>query len=191
MEKECLATVRKGYDKGEAGKRGIDMIVKAFATTVNLMDETSEDVLGDIFQGAITYGEAGQFFTPPSATSVMAQLIAGGEHIVDRKTVCDPACGSGRCLLAIAKVNPHWEFTGQDVDHRCVQMTAINLGLHNLFGYAVWQNSLSLDVYRVYRTGLNSSGGVICEIPVEQSPFNYQSPDIFDCSIPKPDVDQV
>jgi len=43
------------------------------------------------------------------------------------KMVCDPACGSGRQLLAVSKHQPHWEFTGQDVDHRATQMTAITL----------------------------------------------------------------
>ena len=25
-----------------------------------------------------------------------------------KRTVCDPACGSGRMLLAVAEINPHW-----------------------------------------------------------------------------------
>ena len=174
MEDEYLAAVRKGYNKGKQGKRGIDIVGKAARLLVNVMNDTEKDVLGDIFQGGITYGENGQFFTPEPLVEMMAALTVGDDDGKESKTVCDPVCGSGRFLLAIGKKYPHWEFTGQDVDHRCVQMTAIGLGLRGLFGYAVWQDTLRLEVHRVYRIGPNLHGGVIREIPVEQSPFNYK-----------------
>ncbi len=173
MEEEYLATVRKGYDRGEEGKRGIDHVVKAFAVLVNAMDDTKQDVLGDLFTGAITYGERGQFFTPEAVAQVMAELTVTPDESEETRTVNDPTCGSGRFLLSVAKKHPNWEFVGQDVDHRCAQMTAINLGLNGLRGWAVWQNTLSLECFRVYRVGFNSAGGVIREVPVEKSPFNY------------------
>lgn len=173
MEEEYLAAVAKGYANGKKGKRGIDQIVIAFAKLVEAMEKTGQDILGDIFQGGITYGEAGQYFTPEPLTMLMANLIIGDDD-AEHKTVCDPACGSGRFLLAIGKEHPTWEFTGQDADHSCVQMTAINMGLRNLFGYAVWQNTLTLEVYRVYKIGFNLTGGVIREIPIEGSPFDYE-----------------
>lgn len=174
MEEEYLATVRKGYDQGEQGKRGIDQIAIAFAKLVEAMDETKQDVLGDLFTGGISYGERGQFFTPDSVVRLMAELTAPPETEEGPKTVNDPACGSGRTLLAIGRDHPDWEFVGQDVDHRCAQMTAINLGLNGLRGWAVWQNTLSLECHRVYRVGLGlTNAGVIGEVPVEQSPFNY------------------
>lgn len=173
MEEEYLKTVAKGYGKGKEGKRGIDAVVRGFARLVVLMEETGQDVLGDVFTGGITYGEAGQYFTPETITDLMAELMVEEGDAKERKSVCDPACGSGRFLLAIAKKHPNWDFTGQDVDHRCVQMAAINLGLRGLFGWAVWQNSLTLEVFRVYKIGFHLRGGVIKEVPVEQSPFNY------------------
>ena len=81
-----------------------------------------------------------------------------------------PAGGSGRFLLSCAEKHPHWDFVGVDVDHRCAQMTAINLGLRNLYGYAVWGNSLTLENHRAYRTGFNIHGGVIREEPIELCP---------------------
>lgn len=214
MEEEYLATVHKGYEKGSKGKRGIDSMTTAFAEMVNVMKDGFVDVLGDIFQGGITYGEAGQFFTPTAITDLMASLVTPDHvprHLKDSqvaatssptqskrqvseadcanesnglqakpesppkelKTVCDPSCGSGRILLSIAKEHPNWEFTGQDVDHRCAKMTAINLGLHGLNGWAVWQNSLTLETFRVYKTGFNLHGGVIKDVPMAASPFNY------------------
>ncbi len=173
MEEEYLKTIDKGYAKGEKGRRGIDAVVSGFGQLVIAMEETGKDILGDIFQGAITYGEGGQYFTPEALASLMADLVVG-EDDGKRKSVCDPACGSGRFLLSIGKDHPDWEFSGQDVDHRCTQMTAINMGLRAMFGYAVWQNTLTLEVHRVYKIGLNLNGGVIREIPIEQSPFDYQ-----------------
>lgn len=166
------ASVR--YGKGKNGKRGIDTIVRAFAELVNAMGETGEDVLGDVFTGAITYGERGQFFTPDPVCDLMGAMSVPEEPTGESKTVCDPACGSGRMLLSVGKKQPHWEYTGQDVDHRATQMTAINLGLNGLRGWAVWQNTLTLECHRVYQIDFNLSGGVIREVPVERSPFNYR-----------------
>lgn len=175
MEDEYLTTVAKGYGKGEEGRRGIDTIIKAFAELVVAMDDTKQDVLGDIFTGAITYGERGQFFTPDSVCDLMGAMTVPTVPTAEPQSICDPACGSGRMLLSVGKIQPHWEFTGQDVDHRAAQMTAINLGLNGLRGWAVWQNTLTLKCHRVYKIGFNLAGGVIREVPVERSPFHYQS----------------
>lgn len=190
MEEEYLTTIAKGYDKGGQGRRGIDHIVQAFAHLVDAMETTQQDVLGDIFTGAVTYAEKGQFFTPDPITELMAALTTSGDAEAGPKSVNDPACGSGRFLLAFARRHPNWEFTGQDVDHRCAQMTAINLGLNGLRGWAVWKNSLSLECFRVYKIGWNLTGGVIREVPVDQSPFHHavvpQSPE----PTTKPDNDR-
>lgn len=190
MEEEYLKTVAKGYDQGKEANRGIDHIAKAFGLLVIAMEETKQDVLGDIFTGGISYGEKGQFFTPDSLCDLMGSLLTLDADADSRETksVNDPACGSGRTLLAIGKKHPHWEFSGQDVDHRCVQMTAINLGLNGLHGWAVWQNTLTLECNRVYRIGMNLSGGLIQEIPVEKSPFGKAA--IFQESQIQSDIDR-
>ena len=177
MEEEYLQTVAKGYGKGEGGNRGIDSVAKAFGRLVMAMEETGQDVLGDIFTGGITYGERGQFFTPDAVCELMAELTThdDADNSGDEpRSINDPACGSGRFLLSVGKKHPNWEFVGQDVDHRCTQMTAINLGLNGLKGWAVWQNTLTLESHRAYRIGLNLNGGVVREVPIEQSPFHYK-----------------
>ena len=72
-------------------------------------------------------------------------------------------------LLAMAKLNPNGVFVGQDADLRCVKITAINLGLRNLYGYAIWGNSLSNERKLVYATGFNGKG-VIRRITDEELP---------------------
>lgn len=62
-----------------------------------------------------------------------------------------------------------------DHDLRAAQITAINLGLNGLYGWAVWQNTLTLECHRVYKIGMHLRGprpGVILDVPVDNSPFS-------------------
>ena len=90
MEQEYMAVVRKGYAEGEKGRRGIVSLTQAFGTLVALMSETLKDILGDLFQGRITYGEAGQFLTSPEICRLMAALTADEQS--EDKVVADPCC---------------------------------------------------------------------------------------------------
>lgn len=154
MEEEYLQTIEK-HKAGKRGKRGVDSLAEMFATLVEAMELTRQDILGDLFQGGITYGERGQFMTPEPICDMLARLNLPEEKtgIENRRSVSDPCCGTGRMLLASANVQPHWHFVGQDVDLRCVRMTAINLGLRNLYGHVVWGNSLSNTCELIYETG--------------------------------------
>jgi len=159
MEDEYLAVVAKGYGDGRKGKRGIDSIGKAFGTLVAMMEETRKDVLGDLFQGGVTYGEAGQFLTPETICELVAGMSIDDSQTDE--TVMDPCCGSGRMLLAYANHKRSAELVGQDVDLRCVKMTTLNLALRNHYGYVLWGNSLTSEVKLAYRTGMNIYGGVV------------------------------
>jgi type I restriction-modification system DNA methylase subunit len=72
-EGEYLAMIER-HKEGKAGKRGCDLMGQMFGELVNAMSESEADILGDLFQGAITYGEAGQYFTPESITKLLAQM---------------------------------------------------------------------------------------------------------------------
>jgi hypothetical protein len=158
MEQEYLAVIAKGYAAGDKGRRGIDSLTQAFGTLISLMSETRKDILGDLFQGGITYGEAGQFLTSAEICQLMAALCVDE---TPSGTIVDPCCGSGRMLLAYAEQHSGGELVGQDIDLRCVRMTSINLALRNLYGYVLWGNSLAREVKLAYRTGMNMVGGFI------------------------------
>jgi hypothetical protein len=196
MESQYLDVVKKHSD-GKPGKRGCDSIAHLFGTRVQQMEQTRgdiKDVLGDLFQGAITYGEAGQFLTPESICRMSAQMTVGDipEEANEQKKVSDPCCGSGRILLAVAEIQPHWEFVGQDVDIRCVRMTAINLALRNLYGYVIHGNSLANEQRLIYRTGFDLCGFVReiplaeCPAPVVQSAVSPPSTDNFETPVDQP-----
>jgi hypothetical protein len=179
MEEQYLAVVQKHTD-GKPGRRGVDSLAALYGQAVAAMEQTRDemkDVLGDLFQGAITYGEHGQFLTPEHLCRAMARLTVGDipeAEAREQKSVCDPASGSGRMLLAVAEMQPHWLFVGQDVDLRCVRLTAINLALRNLYGYVIWGNSFSNERRLVYRTGFDRTG-FISEVPIGECPKPVQN----------------
>ena len=191
MEEQYLATVAK-HAKGKPGHRGCDSIAELFGRSIAMMEQTRGemiDVLGDLFQGSITYGENGQFFSPPAITRMMGQMTVGELSEDDRnekKSVYDPACGSGRMLLGIAEQCPHWLFVGKDTDLRCVRLCAVNLALRNLYGYVIHGNSLTNEEWLVYRTGFNGLG-VIQELKIDQCPPVVQSVSTTD-DVSKPDA---
>lgn len=145
MEELYLETI-KGYGKKGEKNRAIDEMIKAYSILVQNRDN---DLLGDVFQGAITGGEAGQFFTPEPITRMMA-MMTYADKIQPGNTCYDPACGSGRTILAVGKMQPKAYLYGADVDHRCVMMTAINMAIRGLQGYAIHSNSLTLEVFQTY-----------------------------------------
>jgi hypothetical protein len=177
MEDQYLEVVKQ-HAAGEQGSRGCDMLAELFGTLVAQMEETRgemKDVLGDLFQGAITYGEAGQFLTPEPVVRLMAKLTTSDfvPEEAKRPSVCDPCCGSGRMLLAVAEEHHDWEFVGQDIDLRCVRMTALNLAFRNLYGYVIHGNSLLPEKRLVYRTGFNGTG-FVCDVPIDTCPAPVQ-----------------
>jgi hypothetical protein len=169
-EEQYLKTV-KPYTGGKPGERVIDRLIEVFARLLAAMEESDADILGDMFQAGISRGREGQHFTPSSVSDLMARLVDGderrelevspGDLARQPRTVHDPCCGSGRPLLAAAKVNRASYLVGQDVDHMCVKITALNLALRGLSGAVIWGNTLTNEVcvpHRVQRPRLHSGG---------------------------------
>jgi hypothetical protein len=170
MEDEYMALVPR-YSEGKTGDRAIDYFPKAFGALIEGMEKTRQDILGDVFCGGVSFGENGQFFTPDCICQMMAQMQISPDDT--GKRILDPACGSGRTLLAAADINPNNEFYGVDVDIRCVRMTAINLALRNLYGWVTWGNTLTDETWLHFRTGFNGRG-VIQKVEPAAAPEKVQ-----------------
>lgn len=184
MEEEYLQTIEK-HKEGTKGKRGVDKLAEMFATLVSVTEKTRQDILGDLFQGGITYGERGQFMTPEPICDMVAQMNLPSEptDLDGRRTVNDPCCGSGRMLLSAAKLQPNWQFVGQDVDLRCVRMTAINLALRNHYGHVVHGNSLGNTCDQILETGrVQVWGNAIRK--VSRVPLPDREPETIDVTPP-------
>jgi type I restriction enzyme M protein len=109
------------------------------------------DPLGELYQAISSSSHCswlGQFFTPAPICDMMTRITLGNYnmhiHHVKMKTVNDPACGSGRMLLAFNSWAPGNYLIGQDVDPICTKMTAINMAYHGIFGQAINGDSLMM-----------------------------------------------
>lgn len=143
------------HDKTRAiGERTIDHFQKAFGILIQETLETKKDILGEIFQAQITYGEHGQFFTPEHITDCMAQIVIDKDS-PKKEVMNDPCCGSGRFILSVAKENPNCYFIGQDIDERCCKMAVINMFIFDLNGEIRQGNSLAnkIDKRWIIRKG--------------------------------------
>jgi hypothetical protein len=140
-EEKYLSVIQK-YNKQEAS-----LFAEALAKLVIEMtgDGTGlTDVLGSYFQEHISFGRNGQFFSPQPICDMMACMTG---PVKPGNRILDPACGSGRMLLAVAKNNRNALFYGADVDENCAKMTVINLYLNCLYGEVAWMDSLSNKFY--------------------------------------------
>ena len=167
-DEEYLKIVRRYRNERPKGEREIDYFCHAFGLLMKKMAETNRELLGELYMTwEVENKYAGQFFTPWSVASFMAQVLnPAGEAIND----C--CCGSGVMLIAACKTMTNEQldkalFVGQDIDFTCVMMCALNLTFFNLNGYVIWGNSLAMERKRIFRTTRSYMGGSIEEIPVE------------------------
>ena len=152
-EEQYLKIVSK-YEKQE-----VNQFADAFASLVYEMDNNGHglrDCLGDFFMEHLSFGKNGQFFTPEPICKMMAMMInpAGIGKKVD-----DCSCGSGRTLMAAAKVSRLNSFYGADIDRICCMMAVVNLCLNGMCGEISWMDSLSnryfggwhIDIHPVHK----------------------------------------
>lgn len=135
------------------------LMAEAFGALVIEMDNRGnglKDVFGDFFMEHISHGHNGQYFTPEPICDMMAQLsgeIKRGDRILD----C--ACGSGRMLMAAARINRFAYFYGADVDRNCCMMAVINFCLNAMVGEVAWLNSLTNQFYGAWQIRIHPQHG--------------------------------
>ena len=128
-------------------KQEVMQFSEAFAALVVEMtgDGTGMvDVLGEYFMEFLSFGRNGQFFTPMNICDMMARI---NNPVHETHRVLDPACGSGRMLMAMAKLNRFAMFFGADCDSNCAKMTVVNMCLNSMYGEVAWMNTLSNQWY--------------------------------------------
>lgn len=112
------------------------------------------DFYGTVYEMIVSRSKAsgmGQFFTPMSAAKAMAIVTVGDNPKKEPVSVLEPACGSGRTLLALhdhMQIN-NW-YTGDDFDSVCVDMCANNMMFHGMMGVVRHAHSLTREVFAAY-----------------------------------------
>lgn len=99
--------------------------------------------------------------------SLVVDAIASGEKPeYEPITVYDPACGSGRLLLAVAEQVPQWMvhhglilFHGQDIDRDCIMMARANTMLYGMNGQAMYLVRPEEDVEELVEVPVEQEGG--------------------------------
>jgi N-6 DNA Methylase len=172
------ATLDSYRDARRSGDSNRDLFAKALAGWLHAMKEADHrgefrDYLGHIFQERVTRGEKGQFFTPEGLCTVLAELTG---PIEPGARVNDPACGSGRALMAAASKQRHARFTGSDLDMNCVRMTALNMLVRNVDGWVVHANAISLESWGGYRFRHSFAGGELEPISAEDAKALMEAP---------------
>jgi len=87
----------------------------------------------------------GQFFTPQTICDLLTYTCP-----TDKKTVYDPACGSGRMGLSYYQVNPNFKFIGEDLDETACKMTVLNMYSHMINGAVNWINTLTREHFQTW-----------------------------------------
>ncbi len=146
-----------------------DHFARALGTWMAVMQAEPADYLGRTYEEqAVANHYQGQFFTPEPLVELMAAMTMPDE-IPDTALVSDPACGSGRMLVAGMKRNRYATFLGTDTDLTCVHMATLNCLVRNANTWIVHGNSLSLEVWGGYHVRRTWAGGELFRLTSQQA----------------------
>lgn len=160
-----MEVVNRYNNDREIGTRPIDYFANAFGLLLKVSSETNKEMLGDIYMELnVGNKHTGQFFTPGHISDLMALITEPAEG-----NICDPASGAGGMFISCAKRMTNRQldcsrFYGTDIDLTCVKMTSLNMCFFNLNGYAIWGDSLTTEVWKVWETKRSYLGGDIREL---------------------------
>lgn len=156
QREERYSKIMETYDADERA-----VFPKILAELTMAMEAEPGDVLGDVF-GSLELGNAaaGQFFTPFSVSSLMAQMTIGdGVHVrqlIQEKGfvgLSEPACGAGGMVIAYAqalrKIGINYQHylcvTAVDVDSRAAHMAFVQFALMHIPAVVIVGNTLTLE----------------------------------------------
>ena len=112
------------------------------------------DVIGDVYEyliGQFAAGagkKAGEFYTPPEVSTLLAKLVAPKPG----NRICDPACGSGSLLIRVAKEvhddagkpSKNFSLFGQESNGSTWALCRMNMFLHEQDGARIeWCDTIT------------------------------------------------
>ena len=180
LEAEYLKIVSR-YEK-----RDVDLFAELLAAMIVDYESHSSkegawcDMLGDYYMefGSLAGKQwHGQYFTPEPVCDMMSKMIIGDENR-DKLSICDPACGSGRMLVSVSRMNSSFRHklfaVGMDLDSLVCKMAVINFVLYGIKGVIINMNSLSQEVYQGWRVFSPETGFGIVKLSKEECfPYLY------------------
>lgn len=88
----------------------------------------------------------------------------------------DPACGSGRMLVAGIRKNRFTTFVGTDTDLLCVHMATLHYLVRNANTWIIHGNSLALEAQGGYHVRRTPFGGELIRLTPEQATQILEAP---------------
>jgi type I restriction enzyme M protein len=143
QENLYFETIKK-YSKNE-----LNMFCRLFGELMKIYYSNIEkriwsDPLGTYYEflaGNYKKSAFGQYFTPEPLCDMIAKLTIDPNEW--GKNINEPACGSGRMILAVNAQTTGNYYICQDLDPICCKMTAINLCFHEVRAEVHCMNTLS------------------------------------------------
>ena len=146
-----------------------DHFARALEVWMRAMREEPADYLGRVYEEqAVANSFAGQFFTPEPLVELMAAMTMP-DALPGTALVADPACGSGRMLIAGIRRNRFATFVGADTDLTCVHMATLNCLVRNANTWILHANSLSLEAWGGYHVRQTVFGGEVFRLSFEDA----------------------
>ncbi|CAD0361995.1 MULTISPECIES: N-6 DNA methylase [Xanthomonas] len=153
----------------------IDAFPKVLAEVTMALEAGPCDVLGAVFGALELHNTArGQFFTPFEVCRMMAGMQIGdgaeARAIIERQgfvTACEPACGAGGLIIALAEAmqnaginyQRHLHVTAVDVDARAAHMAYVQFSLLHIPAVVIVGNALTLEEREHWFTPAHVMGG--------------------------------
>jgi type I restriction-modification system DNA methylase subunit len=152
----------EALDKKYPHKHQAELMAEAYLAMGEIANHGGsgfKDPFGDFYEAHLSNARTGQFFTPEPVCDLIASMQIGTD-VPENATINDPCCGSGRLLLAAAKINRKARFYAADVDPTCCKMTVLNFLINTMRGEVSWMNSLTQEHWKTWqiRSVLGSNG---------------------------------
>lgn len=176
---DAYMAIMRRYGPREApmGKKDhpADHFARALGVWMHAMQAAPADYLGQVYEEqAVANQYAGQFFSPEPLVELMAAITM--PEVLDDAIVHDPACGSGRMLVAGIRRNRYATFVGTDTDLLCVHMATLNCLVRNANTWIIHGNSLSLEAQGGYHVRRTPFGGELFRLTPEQAAHILRAP---------------
>lgn len=180
--KEFLKEILKCRETSEIPNKLLDALLNEDSRSeiLSLIDEKASDKTSDIFRDMFQEEQSNrkelkQDYTPDGLSNLLAKLSGSTKNLAD---VCS---GTGSLTVAFLKAHPEVEFVRcEEFSAQPIPFLLLNLALMNIDGEVVHGDSLTQEVFRVYKLKRSKN---FSDIQIADSPNNKKR---FDTVISNP-----
>lgn len=167
--KEFLKEILKCRETSEIPEKLLNVLLDAGSREriLRLINEKKDDKVIDVFRDMFqeeqpNRKELKQDYTPDGLSNLLAKLSG------DTKNLADVCSGTGSLTVAFLKTHPEVEFVRcEEFSAQPIPFLLLNLALMNVNGEVVHGDSLTQEVFRVYKLKRSKS---FSEIQIADSP---------------------